>query len=90
MDVAQVGRQRRHLRLDVGAVSIPADQGTDREAVAQVVGSRSAGRRTWPQAGLADQFEPGEVGVAVEEPAAGGGDEEGPVRRWQSRSRRRA
>src|SRR5439155_18576043 len=76
VDMAEVGGQQRHAGVHVGAVAIPAEQGPNREAVAQIMWPRSTLRRARLEARAADQVEPGEVHVAVEESGAGGGEEE--------------
>jgi hypothetical protein len=42
--VPEVGRQGRHLRLDINVAAIPVEQGLDRERVPQVVQPRGRGR----------------------------------------------
>ncbi len=76
MDVAQERREQRHARGDIGAVAIPAEQGADREAVAQVMWPGPAFRRARLEAGAADQIEPPEMRVAIEQSCAGRRDEE--------------
>ena len=76
MDMAEVGRQQRHVRPDIDAVSIPAEQGAHGEAVAQIMRPRPASRRARLQSSAADQTQPGEVGVVVTDAGAGDGDEQ--------------
>src|SRR5436309_904346 len=79
MDMPEVGRQKWHAGRDIGPVLIPAEQGPHGKAVAQVMRTGPALRRAGMQPRTADELQPGEVRVAVEEPGAGSRDEERPV-----------
>ncbi len=79
--MSEIGRQRRHAGLHIGAASTPVEQGPHREAVAQIMRPGSALRRARLETGTADQVEPGEMRVAVEQSGASRRDEEcGPGR----------
>lgn len=73
--MAEVGRQGRDPRLDVIPISIPGEQGTDREGVSQIVQPRRA-RCTDPDPGTVDEFPEQRLHHLVAQPFAGQGHEE--------------
>ena len=89
VDVAEVGRQQRHAAR---ATSTPSRYQPSRVRTAKLW-RRSCGRgrhlaERGCESGAADEVEPGEVGVAVEQPGAGGRDEERRRRAGVGRARR--
>ena len=87
--VPEVGRQRRDLGLHVLAGAIPAEQGADREGVAQVVQPGPVGR-IGSDAGVVDEPPERLADHGIEQPFAGQGDEEGSDPRRAAGARRAA
>ena len=75
MGVTQIGRQQRHVGIDVDAGPIPLDQGAHREGVSQVVetGPTATGLI---ETGVADQPREEAVDATSVEPSAGRRQEE--------------
>ena len=75
VDVAEVGRQHRHLARRVLARLVPPRQRLDREAMPEVVQPRSLARADRAQARAARQRVEGSMNVAAVEPVAAARDE---------------
>ena len=71
-----LGGQLREVGFDIDTVAIPADEGSDRERVAQVVWPRPAGSGSGFDASSGDQFLEAEVEVAAQHPGSCRGDKE--------------
>jgi hypothetical protein len=75
--VPKVGRQSRQHGLHVGPGPLPAEQRGDREGMAQIMDSGTAGRRAGLQPGAGGQVTECLPGPFVAQPAAAGGQQQG-------------
>ena len=77
VDVPEIGRQQREPRLGVVVVLVGVEQGAHREPMSNVMQPWPTDRRSWRETGTLHQRAERLVYVAIQQPVAGGGHEQG-------------